>query len=454
MIKRVKVQDYKSLKNVDVELQPLTVIFGPNAAGKSNLFDALALLSRMGTARTLREAFDDHRGAPLEAFFHGERGLEALLDEATAQFSIEVDVEISDVVARAVEARIHEMRRETPEEEPGATDGWSKAEGNGSSGAVQKQRVVERHLRYSLSVEILTGSGHLRVADERLCALNKSDGSEKKSRKPFIEKERNKLVLRMEGQSHPSYPDLWVDHTLVSTPLYPPHYPHITALREELSRWRFYYLEPKNLMRSDNPLQEASSLDPTGANLAAFYNSLRFTREQQFDTVNQTLPMLLPRIEKIAVDRTRKGELQLRVFEHGIPFSSSIVSEGTLRILGLLAITNALTPATVVGYEEPENGVHPRRLKLIADLLTNAVQATGIQFMVNTHSPYFLGFFKDEALINCRKNGSYTVFERGIKHGGMFGQQEINKGFDEDSDENNERPLTFEERILRGDFGG
>ncbi len=45
MIERVKAQGYKSLKDVEVELQPLTVIFGPNAAGKSNLFDALALLS-------------------------------------------------------------------------------------------------------------------------------------------------------------------------------------------------------------------------------------------------------------------------------------------------------------------------------------------------------------------------------------------------------------------------
>ena len=46
MIRRVKIQGYKSLKDIEVELQPLTVIIGPNAAGKSNLFDALGLLSR------------------------------------------------------------------------------------------------------------------------------------------------------------------------------------------------------------------------------------------------------------------------------------------------------------------------------------------------------------------------------------------------------------------------
>jgi len=37
VIKRVQIRGYKSLKNVEVELQHLTVIMGPNAAGKSNL---------------------------------------------------------------------------------------------------------------------------------------------------------------------------------------------------------------------------------------------------------------------------------------------------------------------------------------------------------------------------------------------------------------------------------
>ena len=44
MLRRIVIKDYKSLVNVDVELQPLSVLFGPNAAGKSNFLDALAFL--------------------------------------------------------------------------------------------------------------------------------------------------------------------------------------------------------------------------------------------------------------------------------------------------------------------------------------------------------------------------------------------------------------------------
>ena len=69
MLKRVKIQGYKSLKDVEVQLQPLTVLFGPNASGKSNFLDALQLLSRIETERTLNNAFlPPYRGTPLVRF--------------------------------------------------------------------------------------------------------------------------------------------------------------------------------------------------------------------------------------------------------------------------------------------------------------------------------------------------------------------------------------------------
>ena len=57
MLKRIRIQGYKSLEDVEVRLSQLVVLFGPNAAGKSNLLDALQLLSKLGTSRTLKEAF-------------------------------------------------------------------------------------------------------------------------------------------------------------------------------------------------------------------------------------------------------------------------------------------------------------------------------------------------------------------------------------------------------------
>lgn len=58
MIRRIHIQRYKSLRDVKVELKPLSVLFGPNAAGKSNFIDALQLLSRIAGSRSLKEAFE------------------------------------------------------------------------------------------------------------------------------------------------------------------------------------------------------------------------------------------------------------------------------------------------------------------------------------------------------------------------------------------------------------
>jgi predicted ATPase len=43
-----------------------------------------------------------------------------------------------------------------------------------------------------------------------------------------------------------------------------------------------------------------------------------------------------------------------------------VLSEGTLRLLGLLALGGVKDKATLIGFEEPENGIHPRRIRMIA----------------------------------------------------------------------------------------
>lgn len=433
MIRRVHVIGYKSLADVTIELGPLAVVFGPNAAGKSNLFDALGLLSRMATHKTLREAFEEHRGLAVEAFYFSDTGLEGLLRQSSIRFTIEVDVELSPEVIDTVERRIRQMQ---------------EGVGNDVQDKGTRRRVQEQLLRYTLVVEIAPSTGFLRVSDERLVALNR-DGTESQRRAPFIEQMQGRLRLRLEGQARPTDHDLGLDYTLISQPLYPPHYPHITALKEELSRWHFYYLEP-DAMRREVPPGEILNLRRDGGDLAAFFKTLQTRNERQFEALNRSLSLLLPDVEQLALEPTREGLLQLRVIERGIPFPARLISEGTLRILGLLAIINPLAPSTVVGYEEPENGVHPRRLKLIAELLSNADSFENrMQLMVNTHSPILPSYFDDDALIICRRRERHTEFIPFRSAGPLLRPQEIKSAL-EDETPLDETPLI--ERIIRGDF--
>ena len=116
MLKRIKIKGYKSLVDVDVSLRPLSVLFGPNAAGKSNFLDALQLLSRIATSRTLKDAFEPpYRGKPLESFTFGDSGIKGLLAQETASFSIEADVELSRPIMETVNRQIREMRMKKTE---------------------------------------------------------------------------------------------------------------------------------------------------------------------------------------------------------------------------------------------------------------------------------------------------------------------------------------------------
>ena len=87
MLTRIVIKGYKSLVDLDVQLQPLSVLFGPNAAGKSNFLDALHLLSRIISSRTLKEAFEPpYRGKPLESFSLGQGGIPELVARDSASF--------------------------------------------------------------------------------------------------------------------------------------------------------------------------------------------------------------------------------------------------------------------------------------------------------------------------------------------------------------------------------
>ncbi|MBF2753932.1 MAG: AAA family ATPase, partial [Gammaproteobacteria bacterium AqS3] len=79
MLKRIHIKGYKSLRDVEMELKPLTVLFGPNSGGKSNFLEALQLLSRLVASNSIKEAFaPPYRGKPLESFSFPPEGLKGL----------------------------------------------------------------------------------------------------------------------------------------------------------------------------------------------------------------------------------------------------------------------------------------------------------------------------------------------------------------------------------------
>ena len=230
-------------------------------------------------------------------------------------------------------------------------------------------------------------------------------------------------------------------------PHYAPHYPHLTAARRELESWRFFYFEPRERMRAATAVKEARHMGPMGEELAAFLITLKTRQPRQFEATEKSLRMLLPNVDGIETDVNDFGEAEFRLRENGVAIPARVLSEGTLRLLGLLALSGAEDSPSLVGFEEPENGVHPRRIEHIADLLRTSTQSGDTQYIVTTHSPILPDRLPDDALFVVQRNNGETQ----VKPFGTFGPLGRRLDIDKALDDGGE-PLPISDRILRGDF--
>jgi len=418
MIRRLRVRGYKSLRDATVRFGPVSVIVGPNGVGKSNLLDLIGLLSRLASRETIREAFDEHRGRALEAF-HSPSGFSqesysALLEKQRLAFSVECDLEIHPRIVREINHSLAEMEklRETK---------------------VTYTRVSETLLRYSLEIVLHPRSGELFVTDESLRALKRDLQPKAESvRTPFFEKKRDphgieRFVARVERQSHPRYFERERPRTLLSELSDPVYHPHVVAAAREISSWRVYYVEPSR-MRSEVGVRAAQDPGRSGELLAPYFYYLQEKHPVILRGINRNLQQLVPGVDSLKVN-VREGILELVLIQKsGAEYPARLLSEGTLRLLCVLGICVAPAVPAVVGYEEPENGVNPARLEMIARILRNAgeVRSDGPQFVLTTHSPLVCKLLPHSLLLcNWTREGESTFRAPEWKQDTLYFEKEL-----------------------------
>src|SRR5258708_38321341 len=147
-------------------------------------------------------------------------------------------------------------------------------------------------------------------------------------------------------------------------------YPDFDRLRPELSAWQTYYFDPRVAMREPQPPREVKDIGPRGEWIAPFLYRLKESEaySKYFRAIGRALRSAIPSIEGLDVDLDpRRGTLDILIRQNGAPFSSRVISEGTLRVLALCCIAGNPWPGELVAFEEPENGVHPRRIEVSAN---------------------------------------------------------------------------------------
>ncbi len=409
MLKKLTVRNFKSLSDVTVELPRLSVLFGPNAVGKSNLLDAIQALSRIGNAPTLSGALGQSspiRGHSFEAFSFAPDGLPGLFRKGSARFTLEADL----------------------------TTG-------------------KENYRYRIEPRIDLKSGQLSVTDEYLTQLSVS-GRPKGI--PAIKRVGSRFHIRGRRLSNPRQKEVGLNYSILSNQrLGGYRYPWLERVRNELLNWCIYYFEPRMKMREEESPADVFDIGVHGEYIASFLYKLQAEFPKHFDAVFRTLRSIVPSIETLKVELDeRRGTLNLWIRQAGIEYSSRVLSEGTLRVLALCAMAVNPWGGSLVALEEPENGVHPRRIDLIAQLLLSLTDQYQRQVVVTTHSPLFVDAIlkvkreaesSDIGLFNVRLTAQGTVVEPFDVTDPLFQDAEIAEAL-----ANRTEDGLFESLILRG----
>ncbi|MDE2785375.1 MAG: AAA family ATPase [Chloroflexota bacterium] len=128
-----------------------------------------------------------------------------------------------------------------------------------------------------------------------------------------------------------------------------------------------------------------------------------------FAIVSSRLSELVPVRRVNVVEDKERQLLALELRERsGLTVRANSISDGTLRFLALVALSEVFDDSAVVCMEEPENGIHPAKLgamnRLLRDIAVDADEAVDFdnplrQVIVATHSPYFVQLQTQDDLV-------------------------------------------------------
>ena len=190
-------------------------------------------------------------------------------------------------------------------------------------------------------------------------------------------------------------------------------------VRTRLGRWRLYHVHDtsKNSpMRKTSNVNDHSFLRPDGSNLPAFLYFLKIKHPDSYNMIRSSVQKVAPFFDDFILEPDQLNEDSIRlIWKHKQSdkyFDASSLSDGTLRFIALTTLflqPRAYKPSVIL-VDEPELGLHPKAITLLAALVKQASVET--QVILSTQSPQLLdNFDPEDVLVVDRVNGG-TSFTR------------------------------------------
>lgn len=353
------------------ELQDLNILIGPNGSGKSNIIEAIELLR--ATPTDFAAAIRDGGGAT-EWLWKGE----------PPSWFAEIELETGDITTGLTTPNRRALRYYL-------VFGTDSARVEVLDEAIEEAQPFPGHKDPYFYYQFQQGHPAINIRDR-----TEADGRSGSPRRI----ERHELSPDQSVLAQIRDPDLYPELTWLGR-----QFGQIQMLRD----WTFgRYTQPRRAQPADLP---EDRLLPDCRNLALMLNKIEHDRVSL--EFNKLLKRFFPRFERMST-KVSSGTIQFYLHEAGFrsPVPATRLSDGTIRFVALLATLLSPSPPPLVCIDEPELGLHPDAVSLVADLMVHASKRT--QLIVATHSDALVSAFTDkpDTVVACERSGTGTTLRR------------------------------------------
>ena len=376
-IKSFWAKNFRSISDTAAELDQLTVFVGPNASGKSNLLDVL---------RFIKDAlrFD------LEAAIYMRQGINAIhRHESQGDLAdIEIGITASILGYHGDDDWIVEYGFSLSIAQDGGyrvNQEYGKIWNGTEDSVVAEFRILEGNVIHPDSL-IPKDPQQTLFEDEGNTDFDTTDLA-----LPTLLRIVRRLVVHDSNQGELTTPEV---------------HAALAHLHRNLLNMRFYHIFP-NTIREPQKLGSAYPLEEDAGNLASVLRDMEKERPHWMVRLKESLGRLIPGVSDLEVT-SAGGYLVIRLKHDAVPggawFDLSLESDGTVRLVALLAVLYQNRIPPLIGIEEPELTVHPGALSVLADLFNETANRS--QLVVTTHSPDFI-----DCVTNYRAVKSLRIVE-------------------------------------------
>lgn len=407
MLTKLEVDGFKNLLGFEAQFGPFTCIAGPNASGKSNLFDAIQFLSLLADHKIVEAAQrvrsrSGRAGDPRELFWTDGKARAVRM-----RFAAEMIVprSVVDDFGREAKATMTFVRYELEL-------GYEPPVGLSNLGRIVLQREELKHIKKGDSHEHLPWKHSARMFRNKVIAGRRVGSAfisttRRDGEPPVIQVHQDGPSRGRPQKASPAAAPSTIVGTTTTTAT-----PTILAVRREMQSWRMLALEPA-AMRGPDDFVAAPQITPDGGNLARTLFQIATDGgprvEQTYARVARQLSALIGARDVRVVRDDQRQTLTLEVQdESGAYIPARSLSDGTLRFLVLCVLGIDPRVQGLLCLEEPENGIHPERVGAMADLVRGLAVDPNLeadddnpmrQVIVNTHSPLFMACQNDDDLL-------------------------------------------------------